>query len=378
MLKVNDLSYWEKKSFFSQIDFAVIGSGIVGCNAALELRRLYPDAKILVLERGYLPSGASTKNAGFAAFGSVTELVDDLHKIPSKDVWETVAMRWDGLQYLREQIGDETLRFQRNGSWDLIRNEDHEMHMKGKENLDFLNAELFKITGLKTVFSEDKRVSEKFCFQSVNSSFFNRMEGQIDTGNMMVKFHQLLAENNITQLNGIEVIDLVYGATEVILNTNIGEIRSQKVAICVNGFARQFLPKEDVTPARAQVIITKPIAHLHIKGTFHFQEGFYYFRNIDNRILFGGGRNLDFEGETTTEISNSEVIISQLKRWMQTLILPSTPFEIDYSWAGIMGVGQTKKPIIKMIHPRVAIGVRLGGMGVAIGSVTGKSVAALL
>ena len=54
-------------------------------------------------------------------------------------------------------------------------------------------------------------------------------------------------------------------------------------------------------PARAQVLITKPIKNLQIKGTFHLDKGYYYFRNIDNRILFGGGRNLDFKTEETSE-----------------------------------------------------------------------------
>ena len=65
------------------------------------------------------------------------------------------------------------------------------------------------------------------------------------------------------------------------------------------------LTNNQVKPARAQVLITKPIENLDIKGTFHLDKGYYYFRNIENRILFGGGRNLDFEGETTTEFNSN-------------------------------------------------------------------------
>lgn len=72
------LSYWEYKSWFSQVDYTVVGSGIVGLHAALRLRERFPKAKILVLEKGVLPEGASTKNAGFACFGSMSELLDDL------------------------------------------------------------------------------------------------------------------------------------------------------------------------------------------------------------------------------------------------------------------------------------------------------------
>ena len=72
-------SYWELKEWFSNIDFTIVGSGIVGLNCAISLKREHPKAKILVLEKGTLPQGASTKNAGFACFGSLSELIDDLN-----------------------------------------------------------------------------------------------------------------------------------------------------------------------------------------------------------------------------------------------------------------------------------------------------------
>nr|MCH9661765.1 FAD-dependent oxidoreductase [Bacteroidota bacterium] len=55
--------------------------------------------------------------------------------------------------------------------------------------------------------------------------------------------------------------------------------------------------------------------------------------------------------------------------------LPTTAFEIDTQWSGIMGVGSQKKPILRQLEPNVYCGVRLGGMGVAIGSTIGKRLA---
>lgn len=377
MLKLDELSYWEKKTFFDQIDFLIIGSGIVGCSTAFHLKKRFPDAKITVIERGFLPSGASTKNAGFACFGSVTELISDLKKMPHNEVWETVAKRWEGLYYLKSIIGEKNMDFQPLGSWDLIQQQDAEIYAESKNQLDFLNAEMLRITGVQTVFSEDKIAPKKFLFNHVETSFYNQLEGQIDSGKMMFKWHQILLENNIPILHGIEAIDIENFSDSVQVNTNIGPIRAANTAICVNGFAKQFLRNIDLSPARAQVLITKPIADLPFEGTFHFQSGYYYFRNINNRVLFGGGRNQDFIGETTTKIETTDFLINHLKHLLKEIILPQTPFEIDYSWAGIMGIGQTKKPIVELIHPRVGIGVRLGGMGVAIGSQVGQEVAEL-
>lgn len=126
------------------------------------------------------------------------------------------------------------------------------------------------------------------------------------------------------------------------------------------------------------MLITKPIENLHINGTFHLDKGYYYFRNIDNRILFGGGRNLDFKGEETTEFSQTKLVQDQLESILKTMILPNRPFEIEFRWSGIMGVGNQKKAILKQLSNNVFCGVRLGGMGVAIGSTIGKDLSLLV
>lgn len=98
---------------------------------------------------------------------------------------------------------------------------------------------------------------------------------------------------------------------------------------------------------------------------------------MEDRILLGGGRNLNFEGETTTKLETSDEIISALEKLLSTVILPNQQYSIEYQWAGIMGVGQTKSPIIEKIDDKIGIGVRMGGMGVAIGSLVGKELAEL-
>ena len=186
------------------------------------------------------------------------------------------------------------------------------------------------------------------------------------------------AEENILILNNMEVTSLSGISDTPLLELNHSEeFSARNVFIATNGFAKQFL-KEDVLPARAQVVITKPINNLKIKGTFHLDKGYYYFRNIDNRILLGGGRNLDFKAEETTNLGLTDLVQDTLTNLLTTTILPKTPFEIDGRWSGIMGVGKQKKPIVKRIAPHVFCGVRLGGMGVAIGSSIGNDLANLV
>ena len=107
-------------------------------------------------------------------------------------------------------------------------------------------------------------------------------------------------------------------------------------------------------------------------------RGYYYFRNINDQILFGGARNLDFEGETTTAFGETELIQNQLEKILRDVILPDTDFTIAHRWSGIMGMGTHKNPVVQQLSSHVYCGVRLGGMGVAIGSSIGAELAELV
>jgi glycine/D-amino acid oxidase-like deaminating enzyme len=194
---------------------------------------------------------------------------------------------------------------------------------------------------------------------------------------MMNALLQKAIANNILILNQVVVSSYLDKGNSVEVQMNDFSFSTQKLFFATNGFA-QKLTNNQVKPARAQVLITEPIPNLDIKGTFHLDKGYYYFRNIDDRILLGGGRNLDFEGETTTEFGETELIQNHLEKLLKEVILPDTDFKIAHRWSGIMGMGSSKNPIVEQISDNVFCGVRLGGMGVAIGSLIGKELADLV
>jgi glycine/D-amino acid oxidase-like deaminating enzyme len=222
------------------------------------------------------------------------------------------------------------------------------------------------------------KVNDSFKFKNTfEHLIFNTFEGQIDTGNMMQALLKKAAFHDILILNNQNVSDYQETNDSLEVVTNEVTFKTKKLIFTTNGFASE-LTKNEVKPARAQVLITKPIENLHIKGTFHLDQGYYYFRNINNRVLFGGGRNLDFEAETTTSLATTEKIQNRLQDLLKNVILPDTPFEIEHSWSGIMGIGNSKNPIVQQLSNHVYCGVRMGGMGVAIGSLIGKEVADLI
>ena len=368
------LSYWEYKSWLSHIDYTIIGSGIVGLNCALRLREKFPKARILILEKGMLPQGASTKNAGFACFGSLSEILDDLTSHSEEEVVALVKKRIDGLKLLRATVGDTALDYQELGGYELFTQEDAALYQYCLQHIDRMNTLLYPIFNAP-VYNTKENV---FGFNHIQERYiYNAFEGQIDTGAMMENLLQLAIQKGIKIMNGVQVEAFEEKENMVTVTTNKFSLESKQLFIATNGFASQ-LGLQQVKPARAQVLITKPIPDLKIKGTFHLDKGYYYFRNIDNRILFGGGRNLNFAAEETTDLGQTALVQNKLEEVLKDVILPDTSFEIDRRWSGIMGVGTQKKPIVKTLSHSIHVGVRLGGMGVAIGSQVGRDLADLV
>lgn len=373
------LSFWEKQTYFSDTDVLVVGSGIVGLNAGISLKQKSPQLKILVIDRGFLPYGASTRNAGFACFGSLSEVLDDLSRMSETEVFDLLMRRWNGLKRLRSLLKDANIGYEGLGGFEVFTGADEILFEQCCDKINWLNGKLHSITGETTIYKIADNKTSAFGFNGVEHLICNRFEGQIDTGKMMKSLVAKAREMGIEIMNGMEINKFEEHENEITIHTQQGfNFKTKNLLVTTNGFAQQLLPQLDVIPARAQVLITEPIENLKIKGTFHYDKGYYYFRNVGNRLLFGGGRNLNFEGENTMEFGLTEQVQNKLDTLLKEMILPNATYKVEQRWSGIMGLGKIKTTIIKPISKNIFCAVRMGGMGIAIGSLVGEEAAEMI
>lgn len=374
------LSFWERQSYFGPCDVLVVGGGLVGLFSALELKQRRPSMRVMVVDRGpFLPYGASTRNAGFACFGSISELLDDLCSLSEDQVFALVERRYRGLLKMRSLLGDEAIGYEPLGGYEVFTASEESLAVDCFENSERFNRIFREITGLDQTYSDAQERIEGFGLSGVKRMILNRGEGQLDTGKMMKALLRRVREAGVEVLSGIGIEGLDEYPSRIEARTNHGfSIQAETVLVTTNAFARQLLPELDVRPGRAQVLITEPIAGLKLQGSFHYDRGYYYFRNVGDRVLFGGGRHLDFDGERTTTFGLTDQIQSRLEELLKDMILPNTPFRIDQRWSGIMGLGPDRMPIVQQVSQRIFCAVRMGGMGVAIGSLVGEEAAEMV
>lgn len=404
------ISVWEQSTYFAPKDLVIVGCGFVGLWTAYEAIHQNPKLQITILERGTIPSGASTRNAGFSCFGSVSELMYDVKLMGETAMLETVKMRYHGLQRIQEVFKAKEIDYNQWGGYELFEGKKRIKDSKGKSGkinkiASNNQGDLYDISKLASdiaylnkilapalkapkkngkylpIYTDASKDIQKLGFQGIEALAFNQLEGQLNSAKLVLALQKAVQAKGVQILFGTEVKKFKSHNKGVTITTNLeAPIETKQFLICTNGFAKQLIPNLDVVPARGQVFVTEPIKNLKFKGCFHFDEGYYYFRNLGNRLLLGGARNADFKNEKTYSLETSATIQKVLEDFMMQRILPkgSKKPKIELRWSGTMGMGKIKKPIIEQLQPNVYCAVRMSGMGVAIAPIVAQKALKLM
>jgi len=356
-----NISYWEHESFHRPIDTLIVGAGITGCSMALELKKMHPERTIMMLERAFYPTGASTRNAGFACFGSVSELLDDLAHTDEETVKALVQKRYEGLRLLRDTVPAEAMDFSMCGGHELFTNQqDFEVC---SDSVTRFNHWLKEITGEKEVYKSD--------YINGYPVIYNRLEGYLHSGKLMKWLHSEVRKAGIEIRWGSKVRSVRPGI--VGLEDHV-QIEAHTIILTTNGFSKDVDSQIPITPARGFVFVTNELEDMPWKGTWHYDRGYVYFRNIGNRLLLGGARNVDPATEETTTDEVNPVIKAHLVTFMmETLKLKG--WSIEQEWTGVMGFGPNKTPVCRQLKDGIWYAGGLSGMGVALGMQFGKDAA---
>ena len=384
------ISVWEQSTYFAPKDLVIVGCGFVGLWTAYEAIHQNPKLNITILERGTIPSGASTRNAGFSCFGSVSELMSDIQLMGEATMLETVKMRYDGLQRIQEVFKAKEIDYNQWGGYELFegkkgaKNDESGLYDISKLESDIAYLNKILAPALKTpkkngkylpIYTNASKHIKKLGFQGIEALAFNQLEGQLNSAKLVLALQKAVQAKGVQILFNTEVKKFKSHKKGVTITTNLEAVlETKQFLVCTNGFAKQLIPSLDVVPARGQVFVTEPIKNLKFKGCFHFDEGYYYFRNLGNRLLLGGARNADFKNEKTYSLETSATIQKVLEDFMMQRILPkgSKKPKIELRWSGTMGMGKIKKPIIEQLQPNVYCAVRMSGMGVAIAPIVAQ------
>lgn len=360
-------SWWELTAFCNPRDLIVVGSGITGLSTALFYKRMHPEASVTVIDRGFWPFGATCRNAGFACFGSAGELVDDLLHESESEVLARLQARFRGLELLKHELGTDAIEYDMCGGYEIFDTGDEEHYADSVKMMPLFNEWVESFTGEK----------ETYELRTYNGykTIFNRLEGYIHSGKMLQKLLEKVISAGVEVRWNTPVSEIKQG--KVVFQDGL-ELKAHRILSAVNGFSSQLITDTKVKPARGYIFVTKPLENIQWKGTCHYNRGYVYFRDLGDRMLIGGARDVDKE----TETSLTHEINPKIKQWLidfttHKLNLGDS-WGIDHEWTGTMGFGTSKTPECRNVSDGVWIAAGLGGMGVALGMELGKKAASMM
>lgn len=359
-------SFWEKDSFLKPYDLIVVGAGIVGLSSALFYKKEHPQARVLVVDKGMIPEGASTRNAGFACVGSITEHVADMEKETEENIKKRILLRYEGLNLLRETLGDSAIGYENCGGYELFTSPP-----KFKEASSYVsrfNDWMKELLGKREVYVADELNGYPV--------IYNRLEGALHPGKMMQQLVRRVQAAGV-QLRWNTLVEEV-GDNGSITLKNGKALQTEQILVASNGFTKRIMPDSDIIPARGFVMVSEPWPDMPWNGTFNYDRGYIYFRNVGDRLLLGGARNTAVEEETDDHFGvNPDIKKYLLNFAADTLHLPGN-LKFEHEWSGIMGFTTTKTPVLERLDTHRVVATGLSGMGIAIGMKVGKEAAHIL
>ena len=356
------VSHWQQEQQERDVDFLVVGAGLVGSAAAYFAKQVH-NREVIVTDARDVGLGASGRNAGFMISGLDTyyhRAIEQYGPAVTREMWE---LSHRSIAHWRAFIKSSPFEVPLDSCGSML--------------LAETPQEAKELEAAAAALSKDKIDIEYYSKDPLGRGYYAAIQQPLDAGvqpylltkSVMAQSGAELIPSN--ELYRIEQDDDDYAR----VYTRQFIFRARYVMLCTNAWSPMIDPyfAGKVIPTRAQCLVTEKLEHVPIPYCGYSDYGYMYYRSaFDGRFLLGGGRQhfKDEEANTTEDRLNPKVqayLDAYLKKYF-----PDVTAAVAHRWSGIMGFSADGLPLAGCLpdKPRVGFAVGFTGHGLAMGAAT--------
>jgi glycine/D-amino acid oxidase-like deaminating enzyme len=352
-----------------EVDFLVIGAGLVGCAAAHFAASA--GKKVVIVDSREVGLGASSRNAGFMLTGLDSyyhRAIEEYGHAVTHEMWR--------------------LSLRTHAYWrDIIQKHRVPMISCGSMLLAETPEEAKDLETATRAMESDGLPAEYLPHDPLGRGYYAAIRQAHDAAvQPYLLTRAVFAESGADLVANNEVYAIrPFDAQTVEVETRLFRFRAAYVMICTNAYSAQIHPyfKGKVIPTRAQCLVTDPLPNSPILGTCGYSDyGFMYYRDtFDGRLLIGGGRKQNKPAEHDTM---DDRVTDGVQRILDQYLVDRFPELLDVRvsrrWSGIMGFTPDGLPLVGTLPdlPRVGFAVGFNGHGLALGAGTAERAVEML
>lgn len=344
------------------VDACVVGGGIAGMAAAFWLQVAGVN-NVAVLDRRRVASGASGRNAGFVmavAPENFPKSEDPAEKETARRIWAFTAENQRLMEETLQKLEVEA-EYRRLGSLGLAAYPAEWERIKA-------TTDVAHEAGLQVDILERDDLPSKWLKEHYFGGAWYPDNAEIDPVLFVRGIASWLADRGVRVFETSPVDAIEEDGKGWRLETRGQKIKAQDLVIATNAYTFEILPGlgSIIKPTRGQVLATSPIEVPVAGCPVYANDGYQYWRQTAaGRLLVGGWRNLDIEGEIGTSEDLSPRIQQELERVANGLF--GAPVDVQYRWSGIMGFTPDRRPLVGPLPGRhnAVISAGYSGHGLA-------------
>ena len=339
-----------------EVDFLVVGAGVVGCAAAYFAGQA--GHEVVITEARDVALGASSRNAGFM----ITGLDIYYHRALELYGHDKVRELWA----LSKKTHEYWLGFAERGGVTLDRCGSMLLAESATEAAEIAQAaKLMNADGIPAIFHDH---------DPLGRGYFAAIEQPNDCAVQPYELAQAVLRASEAELIANNEVYAIEQAGEIVtVRTRQYTFKARYVLLCTNAYSPRLHPYfvGKVIPTRAQVLVTAPLDAPVLNTCGYSDYGYMYYRmTFDERLLVGGGRKLFKEQENdTTDDRVTDSVQGYLDAYLRQHF-PDVTAPVERRWAGIMGFSVDGLPLVGTLPglDRVGCAVGFTGHGLAFGA----------